>query len=117
MLNEPEADIVANKQGTLYANSKVSDARLTDMFEGDELIDTARIDLAKVQMFYFTVIAAICFFVMVFNLLIESQVMLAGGKPYLNQLPLLPDGFVAVLGISHAGYLTSKSINRTQSQS
>jgi hypothetical protein len=117
MVNEPEADIVTNKQGTLYANTKMSDARLTDMFEGDELIDTARIDLAKVQMFYFTIIAAICFFVMVFNLLLQGQAALAAGKPYLEHLPLLPDGFVAVLGISHAGYLTSKSISRTQSQS
>ena len=117
MVNEPEADIINNKQGTLYANTKVSDARLTDMFEGDELIDTARIDLAKVQMFYFTVIAAICFFVMVFNQMAGSQDILAAGKPYLDQLPLLPDGFVAVLGISHAGYLTSKGISRTQSQS
>ena len=117
MANEPAADIDDNKQGTLYANAKVSDAQLTDMFEGDELIDTARIDLAKVQMFYFTIIAAICFFVMVFNLMLQGQAALAAGKPYLEHLPLLPDGFVAVLGISHAGYLTSKSISRTQSQS
>ena len=32
ILDEPEQDIIANKQGTLYANSKISDARLTDMF-------------------------------------------------------------------------------------
>jgi len=117
MNHETPADIANNKQGTLYANTHLSDARLTDMFEGDELIDTARIDLAKVQMFYFTLIAAICFFVMVFNLLIQGKAMLAQGKPYLDHLPLLPDGFVAVLGISHAGYLTSKGIGRTQSQS
>jgi hypothetical protein len=43
--------------------------------------------------------------------------MLAEGKPFLDHLPLLPDGFVTVLGISHAGYLISKSISRTQSQS
>ena len=116
MNHETQTDIANNKQGTLYANTHLSDARLTDMFEGDELIDTARIDLAKLQMFYFTLIAAICFFVMVFNLLIEGKALLAAGKPYLDHLPLLPDGFVAVLGISHAGYLTSKGIARTQSQ-
>jgi hypothetical protein len=45
----------------------------TFLFEGDELSNTARIDLAKVQMFYFTVIAAICFFVMVFKLLVAAK--------------------------------------------
>jgi hypothetical protein len=109
MLDEPEPEVNANKQGTLYANSKLSDARLTDMFEGDELINTARIDLAKVQMFYFTIIAAICFVVTVYK-------TLTANNPDLTHLPLLPDGFVAVLGISHAGYLTSKGINRTPSQ-
>jgi hypothetical protein len=79
------------------------------MFQGDELINTAQIDLAKVQMFYFTIIAAICFFVMVFKELIA-------GNTSLGTLPVLPDGFVAVLGISHGGYLTSKSINHTKSQ-
>lgn len=109
MVNESEEDITANRQGTLYANSKLSDARLTDMFEGDELINTARIDLAKVQMFYFTIIAAICFYVMVFKMLVVAN-------PNLDHLPSLPEGFVAILGISHAGYLTSKGVNRTQSQ-
>ena len=110
MVNEPEQDVVANKQGTLYANSKISDARLTDMFQGDELSNTAQIDLAKVQMFYFTIIALICFFVMVFK-----QLVTPGSD--LSKLPVLPDGFVALLGISHAGYLASKGISHTKSQS
>lgn len=116
MNGETEADIMANKHGTLYANAKLSDARVTDMFEGDELINTARIDLAKVQMFYFTLVAAICFYAMTYHLLLQGPAMLAQGKPYLDHLPLLPDGFVAILGISHAGYLSSKGISRTKSQ-
>jgi hypothetical protein len=108
MNNEPEQDIINNKQGILYANKQPSDARLTDMFEGDEIANTARIDLAKVQMFYFTVIAAICIAVMVFKMVIT-------GNSYLDHLPLLSDGLVAILGISHAGYLTSKAVSRTQS--
>jgi len=110
MTGESPEDVNADKQGTLYANPTLSDARLTDMFEGDELSNTARLDLAKVQMFYFTIIAALCFFVMVFESLgTQSPVDL-------KQLPLLPDGFVAILGISHAGYLASKGINHTPSQ-
>jgi hypothetical protein len=107
--HEPADEINANRHGTLYANASLADARLTDLFEGDEVVNTARLDLAKVQMFYFTVIAAICFFVMVFKLL-------AGGGSNLDHLPVLPDGLVAILGISHAGYLGSKGIARTQTQ-
>lgn len=113
MANESAADINANRQGSLYANARPADARLTDLFEGDELINTAHLDLAKVQMFYFTIIAAICFFVMVFKEVVDAN---PNTHPYLNQLPVLPDGLLAILGISHAGYLGSKGISRTQSQ-
>ena len=109
MVNESEQDVITNRQGTLYANTKLSDARVADMFEGDELMNTARIDVAKVQMFYFTIVAVICFFVMLFK-------MLVAGNSNLDNLPSLPEGFVALLGISHAGYLTSKSISHTQSK-
>jgi hypothetical protein len=109
MTHESTADVNANRHGTLYANGRLSDACLTDLFEGDELINAARLDLAKVQMFYFTIIAAICVFVMVFK-------QLTTGGSNLDHLPVLPDGLVAILGISHAGYLGSKGITRTQSQ-
>lgn len=120
-------EIKRNSHGTLYANSNISDARFTDMFQGDEVINTAQIDLAKVQMFFFTVVAAVCFFFMVFEQ-VPSQSLDVGQlaattdpkqlaflihKYTLGQLPVLPDGLVAILGISHAGYLTSKSVNHT----
>jgi len=104
---ELPADINANRQGTLYANPKMADARFTDMFQGDELVNTAHIDLAKVQMFYFTIIAVLAFFVLVFNAIVVSN-------PDLSHLPVLPDGLVAILGISNAGYLTSKGIDHTK---
>jgi energy-coupling factor transporter transmembrane protein EcfT len=107
---EPAAEIDANREGTLYGNASLADACFTDMFQGDEINNTTHIDLAKVQMFYFTIISAVAFFVMVFS-------TLASPTPELGQLPLLPDGLVAVLGISNAGYLTSKTISHTQEAS
>jgi hypothetical protein len=109
LIGERPEDIEKNKQGVLYANSTINDARLTDMFQGDELINTAQIDLAKVQMFYFTVIAALCFVVLVFQQLVQANTNL-------SSLPVLPDGLVALLGISHAGYLTSKTVTHTNTQ-
>jgi hypothetical protein len=100
------AEVEDNRQGLLYANTNIGDARVTDMFQGDELGNTTHIDLAKVQMFFFTVIAAMAYFVLVF----ES---LRAEKLNLGELPILSDGIVAMLGISHASYLGSKGIDHT----
>lgn len=110
MLNEPQADVDANRQGILYANPSPADARFIDIFQGDELKNTAHVDLAKVQMFFFTVITAFAYCVMLFNAFVAAK----GDPAALASLPALPDGMVAILGISHAGYLTSKGIDRTK---
>jgi hypothetical protein len=105
---ESEADVSTNRQGIVYANSAKSDARLTDMFQGDEIGNTTHVDLAKVQMFYFTVVSAVVFFAAEFHNLV--------GNGDLTRLATLSEGFVAILGISHAGYLGSKSVNHTPTQ-
>ncbi len=103
-----ETDVAATRQGIVYANPAKADARLTDMFQGDEIGNTTHVDLAKVQMFYFTVVSAVVFFAAVFhNLLVNGD---------LTHLPTLSEGFVAILGISHAGYLGSKGIDHTPTQ-
>jgi len=114
MVNEPAAQIEANRDGALYANQSMADARFTDMFEGDELANTGHLDFAKLQMFYFTVIAAVTFFVMVLALFAKPNLDAARD---LEHLPLLPDGLVAILGISNAGYLSSKAVVRTKVKS
>lgn len=103
-LGESTASIESNRQGLLYVNATKCDARFTDMFQGDEVGNTAHVDLAKVQMFYFTVIAAVGFIVVVTRNLSTTD---------LAALPQLPDGLIALLGISHAGYLTGKSVTKT----
>jgi hypothetical protein len=106
---ESAEEVETNRQGTLYANSNLADARVTDMFQGDEVGDTMHIDMAKVQMFFFTVIAAIAYLLLVFrNLRAPGQ--------DLSSLPALPDGIVYAIGISHAGYLGSKGLDHTPQQ-
>ena len=107
LVEESKKLIQANREGTLYANTNIKDARFSDMFQGDEINNTAQIDLAKVQMFYFSVIAIVSFLVFVFRVISTANANLA-------ELPLLPDGLIALVGISNAGYLTSKSIDHTK---
>lgn len=111
LTQESKQAVTDDSQGTLYANPSIDDARMTDMFQGDELGNTMHIDLAKVQMFYFTIIAVVAFFVMTYKAVISGAPL--GDSA---QLPVLPDGLVAILGISHAGYLTSKGTSHTKTQ-
>ncbi|HXQ81344.1 MAG TPA: hypothetical protein VN775_08535 [Opitutaceae bacterium] len=106
---DSQAEVEDNRQGTLYANTGIADARLTDLFQGDELGNTMHIDMAKVQMFFFTVISALAYLILVYrNLKAPAQ--------DLGNLPVLSDGVVYALGISHAGYLASKGIDHTPVQ-
>jgi hypothetical protein len=105
-------EVNAAREGTLYGNPTIADASLADMFQGDELADTAHIDLAKVQMFFFTIVAVACYAVMLFN-----QIRKGNSDPAnLAEFPKVSDGLVALLAISHAGYLTKKGIDQTKQQ-
>ncbi|WP_088832384.1 hypothetical protein [Paenibacillus tyrfis] len=85
----PSAD-VAGSDGILYANPNFSDAAWTDMFEGDEVKNAYYVDIAKLQMF--------------------------GSIPPegFAEFPPVSEGFLTILGLSHAGYLASKSVDRTK---
>lgn len=106
-LAEKPADINAQRQGALFANKDIHDARISDMFQGDEVGNTAQIDLAKVQMFYFTAIAAVSYFV---------DISMAIRRGSITSLPELSEGLVALLAISHGGYLVSKTTDHSNSK-
>lgn len=107
---ETPDEVNKNREGTLYGNEEIADARFTDIFEGDELKNTRYIDMAKVQMFFFTVIGAVSYAVLLFHAIRTTEPL------ELTAMPVLPEGLVAILGISHAGYLTSKAIDYTKTK-
>jgi len=106
-LDEPATDIDAHRQGVLYANPNMTDARMADMFQGDEVGNTAHIDLAKVQMFYFTLIAAAGYFM---------DVAMSVTRGATRELPALSQGLLALLAISHGGYLLGKASDHSNSK-
>lgn len=106
LAEDPRA-IDSQRQGALYANESILDARVSDIFQGDEVGNTAHVDLAKVQMFYFTVIAAVSYFMDI------TMAVLRGDTA---ELPPLSQGFIALLAISHGGYLVSKSTDHSNSK-
>jgi hypothetical protein len=107
VLGEKPEDVDNNRQGKLYANSSIKDARISDMFEGDEIGNTAYVDISKVQMFMFTMIMIVAYCSEVYAVLGQH------GEADKLAMPRLSQGMIALLGISHAGYLTSKTADHT----
>jgi len=105
---ETPDDINKNREGILYGNADISAAQFTDIFEGDELNNTQFLDMSKVQMFFFTIIAALSYIVLLFNMIVAKDP--AG----LERFPEISDGLIAILGISHAGYLGNKIVDHTK---
>jgi hypothetical protein len=102
-LQQPASDIARDRRGLLYANPSPRDARFEDIFEGDEVGNTARVDIAKVQMFLFTMAALFTYWVSVGQALVHVT-----AAP--SALPAVSEGFIALLALSHTGYLTSKGL-------
>jgi hypothetical protein len=87
-------------------NQSPEEAQWTDLFMGEEAGNAAWLDLGKVQMFFFTIILAFAYAVNLGELFQDAGII--------NEFPTFDDGMVALLGISHAGYLTNKAIPHSQ---
>jgi hypothetical protein len=112
-LNEPAADVQKNREGNLYANSTIQDARVTDMFEGDEVGNTAYLDIAKVQMFLFTMVAIVAYCSQIYHAFGQVGASHEAATIATLSMPVLSQGLIVLLGISHAGYLGSKTADHT----
>ncbi|MBV8516232.1 MAG: hypothetical protein JO197_02415 [Acidobacteria bacterium] len=109
-------EIELHRAGTLYGNPKPSDASFVDMFQGVEVGNTAYVDMAKVQMFFFTIAAIVAYASEVFTMLathFANHLLTAPKAATLAQLPAIGSGLLAILTISHATYLGAKSIDHT----
>jgi len=106
LANTPEGDArdQATNSGILFKNSDPAQAALTDMFEGDELADQHLVDITKVQMFFFTLVAGALFLSDMYGKQLSSSPI---------QLPDLPQQLVNLMGISHAAYLGGKAVTKT----
>jgi len=107
------------RQGLLAGNGSVDDAKFSNIFEADEVSGLnvtaagnqtsigSYIDISKVQMFFFTIIAICTYAVLLMNQF--AQVLPAS----MDSFPALSDGLVAILGISHAGFLGNNAVDHT----
>jgi hypothetical protein len=97
-------------EGQILVNQSPKDAGWSDLFKGDEVGNAAHLDLGKIQMFYFTLIVWFSYAVA-----ISSQ--FASDSAKIAEFPDVSAGMVALLGISHAGYLANQAVPHTPQQS
>ena len=76
-----------------------------DLFLGEEEKNKNKVDVANVQMFFFTV-------VIVFSYAIALTKMFADATGAITAFPVVEESTVALLGISAAGFLANKSIEK-----
>ena len=96
---------LSTKRDQVMSNDTRYDARWSDMFMGEEVANQGRLDVGKVQLFYFTIILAVAY-------IGALVVMFISTSNTINSFPSLNDGLVTLLGISHAGYLVNKAVPR-----
>jgi hypothetical protein len=119
-----DKNVDTNRQGTLYANPSPDDARFSDVFEGDEVGNTAYVDVAKLQMFVLTIVLVVAYGASLWQRfwdiadIAKTLPLGKGGLPatLVGGLPVLSSTQVALLLISHAGYLTSKTVGHTPTE-
>ena len=100
---------IANRgsAGTLKTNQYASDAKLTDIFYGEEIGNHDQVDLSKVQMFFISAVIIIGYTAMLVELLGSPTIF----EPFSVVLPVFSGSMNTLLAISHGGYLVTKSVD------
>ena len=94
--------------GVMVKKEKWQDARFSDMFKGEEVATYKYVDVAKVQNFFFTIITIIAY-----TVALASGISAAESISKFYAFPDVPAGLLAMIGISHGGYLTDKALTHT----
>ena len=89
--------------GQVIVNSSPQNARWADLFSGEETGNAAQFDLGKMQLFYFTMILVLVYAV-------ALGILFTGPVRVIGTFPDMDTSILALLGISHAAYLTNKAI-------
>lgn len=93
-----------NRAGVIYKKESPEQAEWLDLFRGDDISNYQIIDVAKVQMFFFTIAIVFTYAVLIWALMSTSAALM---QPELS-FPPFSDTLNALLGLSHAGYLVVK---------
>jgi hypothetical protein len=103
--NPTNTDTVVAR-GVLTVNTEPTQSSWSDMFQAEEVGSAGHLDLAKIQMFYFTIILVLAYAAAMATIFAHAT-----GK--IGEFPALDNSTVALLGISQAAYLVGKNVSQT----
>ncbi len=106
---EADAKAITEAQGLLHKNADPSEARWVDLFRGEEIGNYKLVDMAKVQMLFFTIAIVLAYGYAIATLVGAPDMP---SKPELG-FPDFNDTFNGLLGISHGTYLSVKAVNHS----
>ncbi|MDN5213255.1 hypothetical protein QQ020_14395 [Fulvivirgaceae bacterium BMA12] len=109
---------LVNTNGQIIVNRSIDNAGISDLFKGEETGNAAAVDLAKIQMFFFTIIIMMAYIVLLCTDIVGYEILDKATKvetlKILNKagfnFPALDDSMLALLAISHTGYLVNKAV-------
>lgn len=104
-----------DNQGLLVVNESPDQAHWSDLFTGEETGNFAHLDLARLQMFFFTLVSLLTYGVAIGHIL--DEVASANPAVRFSDFPVLSEGLLALIGISHSGYLAAKATANSQTGS
>jgi hypothetical protein len=94
--------------GALVRKDAWQKAMFSDILTGEEVSTFGYVDIAKAQNLFFTLIA-----VVVYTVAIVSAMSAAQSVAHLFVFPDISSGLVAIIGISHGGYLIDKAVTHS----
>jgi len=100
----PDLQGQVENTGALVRKTSWTLARFSDIFSGEEISNFMYVDIAKVQNFFFTIIAVVAYTVALVAAMVQ-----AGSVAGFFAFPDPGPGLAALISISHAGYLTDKA--------
>jgi hypothetical protein len=102
---------MTQSQGLLYRNPSAAQASWIDLFRGNEIGNYQLTDMAKVQMFFFTIVVVVAYVAAIVALFGNTSAL---QHPLGVDLPPFSATLNTLLAISHGGYLSAKTIDHTK---
>ncbi len=103
----------AASEGLLHVNGKPTDAHWEDLFRGNEVSNYSLVDMGKVQMLFFTVVIVFTYGHAILTMLYQLPMIM---EPSGVNFPPISQSMDTLLGISHAAYLSNKTIDHTPTE-
>jgi hypothetical protein len=107
---EENLALIDSSQGLMHKNADPSEAKWMDLFQGEEIGNYKLVDMAKVQMLFFTVVVVGTYAAAIIGMLYNTEMLKTASSV---SFPDFTPSLNALLGISHGTYLSVKTVDHS----